>query len=114
MDKYIKEVNITYFMKENKINIDEALNEIVYLEVNSPLNYGIKSVDFYGRVVKVNDFYFEFLPYCRALIHEWNTEQIKLIEERYKTKRWAKKSIQNLYKVRTIEKVVKKEYEKTT
>ena len=39
LKKYTKIVNMTYFAKEKEINIDDSLGKIVYLEVDSPLNY---------------------------------------------------------------------------
>lgn len=112
MEKYIKNVDVTFFEKDSEIDIGDALNEIVYLEVNSPLNYGVRVIKFYGRVVKVTDFYFEFLTYSQALTNDISTSQIDLLENRFKTKRWAKKSIQKLIKVNTFRKIVEREFYK--
>ena len=112
MEKYTKIVNVTYFIKEKEIDIDDSINKIVYLEVDSPLNYGMRTWKYYGRIVKVTKCYFEILEYCTAQVDNWNTEQILIKEKKHSSKKWAKKSIQKLYEVKTEEKIEEKEYYK--
>lgn len=104
MEKYIKNTGITYFKKIEEINIENALNRIVYLKVKSPLNYGIKSWEYYGRINKITKYYFEIIEYCDGNIEYWYTNEIKEIEQKQLTKKWAKKSIELLYEVQTNEK----------
>lgn len=112
MEKYTKRVNVTYFIKEKEIDINDSINKIVYLEVDSPLNYGIRSLEYYGRIVNVTKCYFEIIQYCTAQVDNWNTDQILLKEQRKCSKKWAKKSIRKLYKVKTKEKNEEREYYK--
>lgn len=89
-----KDVNVTYFTKIKKIDIDELKdNSLIYLKVKSPLNYGIKYWAFYGKLLKRTNKFFDILQYCDDTTDSWNTEQI-LLKEKNKikfTKRWAKK-----------------------
>ena len=101
MEKYNKKINITYFTKDEEINIDNAINKIVFLKVNSPLNYGIRTWEYYGRIVKVTNCYFEIIEYCDGKTDYWYTDEINKKEHRNTTRKWAKKSIQKLYNVKT-------------
>ena len=76
MEKYTKKINITHFAKDEEINIDDATNRIVYLEVNSPLNYGLRTWEYYGRIVKVTKCYFEIIEYCDGNTDYWYTDEI--------------------------------------
>ena len=100
------------FNKEKEIDINDSLNKIVYLEVDSPLNYGMRTWEFYGRIVKVTKCYFEIINYCTADVDNWNTEQILIKEQEQTSKKWAKKSIRKLYEVKTEERTEEKEYYK--
>lgn len=105
----IKKVNITYFIKNKKITIEDVnIGDIVFVKVKSPLNYGIREVPYYGKIMKKTNCYFEILEYYGGFdLDNWKTEQIKLKEnnkEKY-TKKWAKKSILEMYSIKTEEKV---------
>lgn len=113
MYKYIEEVNITYFEKLKKTTIDEVTEgEIIYLKVSSPLNYGIRQWEYYGRLIKKTNLFFDILQYNTGL-DNCNTEQVKNSEKNQKkyTKRWAKKSIIEIYIVKTKEEIEVREYE---
>lgn len=103
LKKNIKNVNITYFTKLKEIDIKDAYNKIVYLEVNSPLSYGLKIWNYYGRIVKITNCYFEILEYCTANFDYWYTDQISKKEKNRITKKWAKKSIVKLLEVSSKE-----------
>lgn len=112
MYKYQKEVNITYFKKVKKAVINEVNEgEIIYLKVRSPLNYGIRDWDYYGKLIKKTNLYFDILVYTTGL-DNWNTKEIKRYERNQKqyTKRWAKKSVIEVYLVQTQEKKELLEY----
>ena len=112
MYKYQKEVNITYFRKVKKAVINEVNEgEIIYLKVRSPLNYGIRDWDYYGKLIKKTNLYFDILVYTTGL-DNWNTKEIKRYERNQKqyTKRWAKKSVIEVYLVQTQEKKELLEY----
>lgn len=112
MYKYHKEVNITYFKKVKKAVINEVNEgEIIYLKVRSPLNYGIRDWDYYGKLIKKTNLYFDILVYTTGL-DNWNTKEIKRYERNQKqyTKRWAKKSVIEVYLVQTQEKKELVEY----
>lgn len=113
MCKYKKEIETTYFKKVNKTTIDDVnVGNIIFIKVKSPLNYGIREIPYYGRLVKKTKYYFDILEYYGQFdIDNWHTEQIKIKEknpEQY-TKRWAKKSIKEIYNVITEEKTEIKE-----
>lgn len=91
----------TYFTKKELIDIDTALNKIVYLEVNNPLKYGLKTCTYYGRIVKITKEYFEIIEYCNHDLGYWYTKQIQKHEENHLAKKWKKTSIQKLYEVET-------------
>lgn len=114
MHKYKKEVGITYFKKEYKTTIDDVnVGDIIFIKVKSPLNYGISEIPFYGKLVKKTKYYFDILEYYGQFdIDNWHTEQINLKENNPKkyTKRWAKKSIIEIYNVSTEEKTEIKEF----
>lgn len=114
MEKYTKMINMTYFTKGEKIDIDDSLNKIVYLEVDSPLNYGVRTWDYYGRIVKITKCYFWIIEYCDGFLKNWRTDQIQKKEEKQLAKKWHKKSIQKLYEVKTEEKNEEIEYEKSS
>ncbi len=112
MEKYTKKINITYFTKDKEVNIDNAINKVVFLEVNSPLNYGLRTWEYYGRIVKVTKCYFEIIEYCDGNTDYWYTDEINKKENEKITKKWAKKSIQKLYCVKTENKIEKHEFYK--
>ena len=112
LKKYTKIVNVTHFTKEKEIDIDDSLGKIVYLEVDSPLNYGIRTWDYYGRIANVTKYYFEIIEYCDGSLDNWETDQILMREQSQRKKKWAKKSIQKLYSVKTEEKTEEREYYK--
>lgn len=112
MEKYKKIVDMTYFTKTKEINIDDALNKIVYLEVDSPLNYGIKTWNYYGRIIKITNCFFEIIEYCDGCIDHWKTNYILKKDQTKHSKKWAKKNIQKLYEVTSEEKKEEIEYYK--
>ena len=112
MEKNTKKINITYFTKDKEINIDNAINKVVFLEVNSPLNYGLKTWEYYGRIVKVTKCYFEIIEYCDGNTGYWYTDEINKKENKKNTKKWAKKSIQKIYDVKTEIKLEEHEFYK--
>lgn len=113
MKKYTKKVSLTYFKKLKEISIEDSINKIVYLEVNSPLNYGLKTVSYYGRIVNVTKFYFYIIEYCTADIDNCSTQQILKKENSKRVKKWAKKSIKKLIEISTEEKEEFVEYSRT-
>lgn len=112
MQSYKEIVDITYFTKEREIDIDDAINSIVYLEVDSPLNYGLRTWSYYGRVASVTKCYFEIIEYCDGFLNNWRTDQIEMKERSQRKKKWAKKSIQKLLLVRTEERTEEVTYYK--
>ena len=113
MDKYTKTVNMTYFIKQDRINIDDSINKIVYLEVDSPLNYGIRTWTYYGRIINITKCYFEIIAYCDGTLNSWRTDQIEIKEKKNIKKKWHKKSIQRLIEVKTEERQESMIYEKS-
>lgn len=103
MEKYLKNTSITYFAKVKEIDINNSLNKTVYLKVKSPLNYGIKSWEYYGRITKVTKCYFEIIEYCDGNLKYWYTDEIIKHEQKQLSKKWAKKSIELLCEVQTSE-----------
>ena len=103
MEKHTENVRMTYFTKENEIEIDKALNKIVYLEVYSPFKYGNRIWSFYGRVINITNSFFEIIQYCDGFLDKWRTDQISIIEKEIRKKKWAKKSIVKLVEVSTKE-----------
>lgn len=115
MYKYTKEVDITYF-KKIKTTIIENVNEgeIIYIKVYSPLNYGIKEWEYYGRLIKKTNHFFDILEYFgNSRMNYWSTDEIEKKEENQKkyTKKWAKKSIIQICTVKTENKKELKEFE---
>ena len=113
MKKYTKKVSLTYFKKIKEISIENSINKIVYLEVNSPLNYGVKTFSYFGKIVKVTKCYFDILEYCTADIDNCSTQQILMKENNKRVKKWSKKSIRKLIEVSTDEKEEFVEYSRT-
>lgn len=115
MYKYKKKVNITYFSKIKESNIEDiAEGNTIFIKVKSPLNYGVREWFYYGRLIKKTNNFFDILEYFgNTNIDNWETEQIKMKENNPKkyTKRWAKKSIIEIYLVNTVEKIEIKEFE---
>lgn len=103
MEKYTQIVRMTYFKKENKIEIEKATNRIVYLEVYNPHNYGPMTVNYYGRVIKVTNCFFYIIEYCDGFVDKWRTDQISIAEKEIRKKKCAKKSIVKLMEVSTKE-----------
>ena len=104
MEKYKKEVGITYFSKLQEINIDKIEdNSIVYLKIDSPLNYGIREWDYYGKILHKTRNYFDFLEYCTGSLNYWYSSEILKKENSYNIhiKRWSKNRIKELYLVST-------------
>ncbi len=101
MKKQIENISMTYFIKGNIIEIDRAINKIVYIEVYSPLKYGNRIWSFYGRVINVTKSFFEIIQYCDGFLDKWRTDQISIYEKNIKKKKWAKKSIVKLVEVST-------------
>lgn len=110
MIKSVIEDKYTYFQTQESLDIDEVVpGEIVYLKVQSPLNYGNREWEYYGKIVKISPCYFWILEYCVGDrdTKDWKTSEICRKESapaRY-TKKWAKKSIIELRRVLTTEKL---------
>lgn len=115
MNKYKKEVELTYFNKRQKTTIDDIKDgEIIYLKVNSPLNYGIREWEYFGKLVKITKCYFYILEYCNAPnLGYWYSQEIKNKESTPNcyTKKWAKKSIREIWTVDTENKKEVMEFE---
>lgn len=112
MYKYQKEVNRTYFEKVKKAAINEVNEgEVIYLKVRSPLNYGIRYWEYCGKLIKKTNLFFDILEYNTGS-DNCDTEEIERCEKNQKqyTKRWAKKSIIEVYLVKTQEKKELVEY----
>ncbi len=103
-------INMTYFNKLKEIDINDSLGKVVYLEVDSPLNYGQLIWSFYGKIVNITKCYFEIIQYCEGYLNNWRTDQILLAESKQLKKKWAKKSIQKLIEVKIEEKDEKIKY----
>lgn len=113
--KYLKEESITYFERKQKVSIEDIHEgEIILLTVNSPYNYGISEWEMVGKLVKKTKCYFEILWYFNVLWrnNSCKTESIKTREENPKryTKKWAKKSIVEIYTAEITEKIEIREY----
>lgn len=108
MKSEYKETLLTYFTKDKKITIDEiSIGDMVIIEVNSPLNYGIRTWSYFGQIAKITKCYFEIIEYSSSPeLGYWYTSSIhkcKNNPSKY-TKKWAKKSLISLYKVACFEK----------
>lgn len=115
MEKYAKKVKITYFEKTKKVDISNINdNSIVYLKVKSPLSYGIRELGYYGKILHKTQKYFDILEYCIAETNYWYSDEILKRENQVKkyTKRWAKKSVKEIYLVSTHVKEEIKEFYK--
>lgn len=115
MKSYTKEIEVTYFDRKEAIDIDEvSVGDNVYLEVNSPLSYGVRIWSFNGEITKITKDYFWILEYHNGFpnITKWSTEQIKIkkLNQKKYTKKWAKKSIVKLYRIDLVNKLEKIEY----
>lgn len=112
--KYKKEVDMTYFKKINQTTIEDVSDgEIIYLKVCSPLNYGLREWEYYGKLMKKTNYFFDILNYSDAMVDYWYTKEIEKKNnnpQKY-TKRWAKKSIIEIYKVQIENKKELREFE---
>lgn len=101
--RYTKLVSQTYFKKGIEVSIDNVQEgDLVYLSIKSPLNYGIRTWEYWGMITRITPFYFYILEYCEA--HRigpncWYTESIERMNQNKKryAKRWSKNSIVELY-----------------
>ena len=109
MNKYTKVVTNTYFKKSNPVSIEKVKpGDLVYLSVRSPLHYGSKSWQYWGKIKKVTPDFFDIIQYFEATFigpNNWKTDSIKRMDNipEY-CKRWAKKSIIELCYAETTEK----------
>ena len=116
MMKYEKECNITYFKKIKELSIDEVNEgDIVYLKVNSPLNYGIRELEYWGKIIKKTNCFFWITEYGTATwrIDHQDTDIVKKHDENVEkyTKKWEKKSICELWIASTEQKIETRIYE---
>ena len=114
MAKYLKDVNIMYFYKGKKTNIEEVdIGTVVFLEVKNPLNYGLKTLQYYGKIVHKTRCFFDIIEYCNCIwnTNYWYADEIAKKEKRNLSKRWMKKSIIELYTVSTETKIETHEFE---
>ena len=114
MIKRIVEQEYTFFEKQEIVSIDEVnTGEQVYLKVESPLNYGNREMEYYGRIEKITPCYFWILEYCLVSrgTNDWLTSEIlkKELDCKRHTKQWAKKSVIELRSVKTTIKKEKRE-----
>lgn len=108
-----RNVSITYFYKAKKSNIEEIdIGSIVYLKVKSPLNYGIKEWEYYGKITNKTKCSFNILEYCNGDSGYWYTDEITKKEHKAEThtKKWMKKSIIEIYEVDTKNKIETHEF----
>lgn len=106
MDKYQKEVNKTYFKKIKKTIIDEVNEgDVIYLKVRNTRKSTIRYLEYYGKLIKKTNLFFDILQYTTGS-DNWETEDIERWERNPKlgTKRCGKKSIVEVYLVKTQEK----------
>lgn len=104
--KYQKEEDMTYFKKIKKTTIDEVNeDEVVYLKVRNPRKYGPRELEYYGKIIRKTNDYFNILEYTYRS-DNWHTEDIERWERNPKqyTKKRAKKSIIEIYKVKCQQK----------
>ena len=112
-------MEVTYFKKTKKVSINDiCVDSLVYLKVKSHSNTTIRETEFYGKIIKITPSYFEFLGYCEAgyLLDNCKTEIIHRRDgnpARY-SKKWAKKSIIELWIVEANEKNEAREFYRTT
>lgn len=100
------EANKVYFRKVRKTKIDDVSEgEIIHIQVRSPLKYGNKVLNYYGKLVKKTKYYFDILNYYINIpfkgLASCTTADIEICEKNQKryVKRWAKKSVIEVYLV---------------
>lgn len=71
-------------------------------------------MDYYGKILHKTQNYFDILEYCTGEMNYWYADEILNKEKEIKkhTKRWAKKSIKELYLVSTYTKEEIREFHK--
>ena len=82
LEKYTKEVDVTYFKKIKRVSIEDVpVGSLVYLKVDSHSKTTIRELEYYGRILKITPCFFVFLGYFKSLcrLDNWNTEEIKKI-----------------------------------
>ena len=115
VNKCIKQEEMTYFIKMNQISIeDESLGTVVYLKIKTNSKTTIREVECYGKITKLTKSYFEVLVYFNSIcrLDNWKTSDINKKEnspDKYIIKR-AKKSIVEIWTVKTEQKIEMKEY----
>ena len=100
--KYEKEKDMTYFKKTKKTTIDEVNEgDVIYLKVRNPSKSTIRHVEYYGKLMKKNNIYFDILEYTDGE-DNLETEVIERWDKTPKqcTKTRAKKSIVEIYQVK--------------
>lgn len=67
MENQSKKTSKTIFSKTCPTNIDSIKpGDIVYIKVNNPLRYGVRELEYYGRISKITDCYFWIAEYCNG------------------------------------------------
>lgn len=120
MGTFQKEVDTTFFYKREKTTIEDvAPGDIVCIKVQSPLNYGIRELDYFGRIHKVTKCYFWIIEYLGPAlefafcpINDCSTSQVKRHDENPDifAKKWAKSSLIDIWKADLESRVVTKIY----
>ena len=115
VNKCIKQEEMTYFIKMNQISIEDvSLGTVVYLKIKTNSKTTIREVECYGKIIKLTKSYFEVLVYFNSIcrLDNWKTSDINKKEnspDKYIIKR-AKKSIVEIWTVKTEQKIEMKEY----
>ena len=103
MYKHEEEVDRTYFKKIKKTVIDEVNEgDVIYLKVRNAGKSTIRHWEYYGKLIKKTNHFFHILEYTNGSDNS-ETEDIERTERNPKqgTKKWAKKSIIEIYLVKT-------------
>ena len=115
VNKCIKQEEMTYFIKMNQISIEDvSLETVVYLKIKTNSKTTIREVECYGKITKLTKSYFEVLVYFNSIcrLDNWKTSDINKKEnspDKYIIK-LSKKSIVEIWTVKTEQKIEMKEY----
>ena len=110
MNKCTKKVSRTYFKKTAPISLNDIKpGDLVYFSVRSPLHYGVKHWEYWGKIHKITPCFVDIIEYCQASFYGPDyseTDSIKKMDANpIFIKRWAKKSILELNLATTTEKI---------
>ena len=109
-----KNVSRTYFRKESLTTIDDVrIGDVVFIEIWSPLSYGIRKMSYFGKITKVTKCFFWIIPYVDG--HGFgpnpacyvNTDVAARMDKavaRY-TKQWAKSRLIEIRSASTYERI---------